>query len=58
MYPGNSELITFCQEMYQINQDLSKKCINFICSDLAHGKCTQVGSFEVTFNQDTLIVQS
>ena len=23
-YPGNSELITFCQEVYQINQDLSK----------------------------------
>ena len=63
MYSGNSELITFCQEVYQLNQDLSKSvstssgfvenCINFIRSELVHGKCTSVGSFDVTFNQDT-----
>ena len=50
MYLGNSEPITFCQKVYQINQDLSKsvstlsefveKCINFIRSELVHGECT------------------
>ena len=60
MYPGNSEAITVCLEVYQINHVLFQsasnssgfieKCINFIRS-----KLVQVGSFDVTFNQDTYV---
>ena len=34
-------------------QVLSKRYINLTCSELVHGKCTLVSSFDVTFNQDT-----
>ena len=35
MYPGNSESIIVCQEVYQINQVLSKSVSTYlICSEL------------------------
>ena len=49
----------YCLSKSVSNQSgLVEKCINFIRSELVHEECTQVSSFDVTFNQDTYITVS
>ena len=54
MYPGNSEPINVCREVYQINQVLLKSVSTQSVLRWYMGSVrTQIGSFDVTFNQDT-----